>query len=108
MSDIKDRALEWLLADHTGTSSKTLCAHMLGIEIGHKSPPSDTDDRSRCIRLLNQIPEWWDRLDEMTAEPSPERLVISAKGMNVESNGWAEQIPLIIKEASLTPNERRN
>lgn len=99
---IEQRALEWLLSHDTGVSSKTLCAHMLGIETkGFQSPPSDADDRGRCIRLLNLIPEWWDRLDEMAETPSNEALVISSRGMNVETNGWAEQIPHIRREAEL-------
>lgn len=101
MSEIKDRALEWLLSGSTGVSSETLCAHMLGLTRGHySSPPSDAGDRSRCIQLLNKIPEWWDRLDELKDGSSPERLVISGRGINVERNGWAEQIPLIRKEAN--------
>jgi carbamoyltransferase len=28
--------------------------------------PADRDDRGRCIRLLNLIPEWWDRIPAVT------------------------------------------
>src|SRR4051812_16275735 len=62
----QDVALRWLLSDDTGTSSKTLCAHMLGIDtLRYQSPPSDRADRGRCIRLLQLIPEWQARLDEL-------------------------------------------
>ena len=100
MSSIEKRALEWLLSDDTGLSSKTLCAHMLGLPYGgHSSAPSDADDRGRCIRLLNKIPEWWDRLDEMASNKDIEVFVISGKGMDVEMQGWSKQIPLIRAEA---------
>lgn len=105
MDDLNYRALQWALGEHTGVSSKTLCGHMLGIDVAWKSPPSDADDRSRCIRLLQLIPEWESRLDEMADEPSPERLVISGRGMNVERNGWAEQVPLIRAEMAAQPQQ---
>jgi hypothetical protein len=99
----KDLALEWLFGGDTGVSSKALCAHMLGIEVKGAlgvMAPSDAADRGRCIRLLNKIPAWWDRLDEMAeTEPQKDVLVISASGINKEQNGWAKQIPLIRSEA---------
>lgn len=100
-------ASEWLLSGDTGISSKALCAHMLGMEPDHNMPPSDADDRGRCIRLLNKIPEWWVRLDEMAQYSPQESLVISSRGINTERRGWAEQIPLIRKEATPT-TEKEN
>lgn len=99
MNDIKDRALVWLLGGDTGLSSETLCAHMLGIEYkGHSSPPSDSADRGRCIRLLKLIPEWQERLEEMADLKGHSSLVIDAKGMRQEHNSWAKQIPMIREE----------
>ena len=73
------KLFEWLLSDDTGVSSKTLCRHMLGIkQIDFSGAPSDKWDRGRCVRLLKIMPQWIDRLDEIS---------------NLQ--GWNEQIPLI-------------
>lgn len=95
---ITTRALQWLFGDDTGTSSKTLCAHMLGIKDVRNSVPSDSADRGRCIRLLQLIPEWQPRLDEMAALPDRESMVFGASGTRVERESWADQIKLIKRE----------
>ena len=67
MNDERDVALQWLLGCDTGTSSKTICAVM----VGEKTPyycgdvPGDPDDFGRCYRLLKLIPTWRDRLQEV-------------------------------------------
>ena len=71
--------LGWLLSDDTGCSSMAICAWMLGKDYSHGFPPSDESDRGRCIRLLELMPEWVERLDEMKEI----------------SKNWAEQIDLI-------------
>lgn len=93
------RAIKWSLGSNTGTSSKTICAHMLGFQPLHPSAPWDASDRGRCIRLLKLIPEWLPRLSEL-ADKYPSREVVEwrADGKHVTTDGWAEQIPLIIKE----------
>ncbi len=95
---LKNRVIEWFLSGNTGVSSETLCAYMLGFKrVKYQSPPSDASDRWRCIQLLNTVPEWWERLDEL-AEAEPGR----PHTVNGETNhkyGWREQIPLIKKEA---------
>lgn len=91
---------EWATGTDTGLSSRSLCRFMLGIPAdnwGYEAP-YDADDRGRCIRLLNLIPEWWDRLDELTKLPSKESNLLSAKGIEIVQRGWKEQIPLIRKE----------
>lgn len=100
---IKARAAWWALSDDTGISSKTLANHMLGYENGNfTSPPSDADDRGRCIRLLELIPEWIERLPELAKDEKPsEAIVISASGIGADTNSWERQIPLIIKEGKL-------
>lgn len=95
---IEQRAIEWALSDDTGTSSKALCAHMIGIAHGRNMPPSDASDRGRCIRLLRLIPEWIPRLDELAQESPIESLECSSSGMHRAMNSWSEQIPLIRKE----------
>lgn len=59
--------LNWATGDDTGVSSEVLLRHMLGLKQHHwgNLSPTDSADRGRCIRLLNIIPEWWDRLDEL-------------------------------------------
>lgn len=95
---IVQRALEWLFSDDTGASSKTLCAHMLGIKGVRNSIPSDAADRGRCIRLLQLIPEWKDRLDEMAEMPAQRNMIMGADGMRSETETWADQLPLIKAE----------
>ena len=94
MKIISTKIIVWALGDDTGMSSKAICRFMLGIK-GDYSAPSDADDRGRCIRLLNLVPEWWDRLDEMAEIPGTK--VLTFEHGEVE-RGWKEQIPLIKKE----------
>lgn len=61
---IERRAAEWALSDDTGASSKTIARHMMGMDKSY-SYPSDGGDLGRCIRLLDAIPEWRERLPEM-------------------------------------------
>lgn len=81
--------INWATDDDTGASSEFLCRYLLGFDANKKwgySAPYDADDRGRCIRLLNKIPGWWDRLDELS-------------GVSEE---WEKQIPLIKAEANKT------
>ena len=102
MSDtIQKRANAWLLGDDTGMSSKMLAAHMLGLKPVRNTPPADASDRGRCIRLLEIIPEWIERLDEMKKYPNHEYLSFSSGGMETKSEGWSNQVELIKKEMNL-------
>lgn len=94
------KLLEWVIGDDYGLSSQAIVRFMLGI--GPKRSfydyPADSADRGRCIRLLNLVPEWWDRLDEMKDTPKA-RVYIWRDGKLVTyDEGWEEQIPLIKKE----------
>lgn len=98
------RAMQWALSDDTGTSSKTLCAFMLGMNQtngcrgwGASYPPSDADDRGRCIRLLKLIPEWLPRLPEL-AEANPGGNYDPEHPDKPVKSSWAYQIPLILQE----------
>lgn len=103
---IEVRALAWALSDDTGTSSKTIARWMTsthGITGAYFSPPSDGADRARCIRLLELIPEWLPRLNEMgkfydSIERQGQSFTISSSGISADDNTWARQIPLIAKE----------
>lgn len=68
--------MRWILSGDTGTSSKAICAHMQGIKPERESYPSDPADLGRCLRLLEQIPEWKPRIKEMA----------------VYGPGWAGQV----------------
>lgn len=68
---IQERVIKWLLSGDTGSSSKAICAHMIGSGSGDGySYPSDPSDLGRCLRLLELIPEWKPRIAEM-AQYSP-------------------------------------
>jgi hypothetical protein len=100
---ISTRALFWYLSGDTGVSSETIAHHMLGHpEPRMYGPPSDADDRGRCIRLLELIPEWIPRLPELAKNEKPrDGIVTSSSGISAEQNSWAKQIPLILKEGKL-------
>jgi hypothetical protein len=98
-ASIESRALFWALSGDTGNSSRTIAGHMTGNPTErHTMPPSDASDRGRCIRLLELIPEWIPRLPELAREKPQEGIVINSSGISTRTNGWADQIPLIIKE----------
>ena len=62
------RAIEWLFGDDTGLSSRTIAGVMLGLPpagIQYASIPHDAGDLGRCLRLLERVPEWRARLDEV-------------------------------------------
>jgi hypothetical protein len=96
--------IDWLTDDDTGESSKAIVRFMLGLppKNGYYSYPHDFSDRGRCIRLLNRIPKWWERLDEMGKLPLQEVNVFTNAKIEVRKSGWAEQISFIKKEAKLS------
>lgn len=62
-----NRPLRWIVGRDTGMSSKAIWAHMMGVQEGDISQfyPGDASDFGRCIRLLDLMPEWKERLPEM-------------------------------------------
>ncbi len=101
---VDERALFWALSSDTGVSSEAIAKHMTGTSTARISPPSDRSDRGRCIRLLELIPEWIPRLDEMRQYDVPEReqgIVINSSGISAYENSWSKQIPLIKEEGKL-------
>jgi len=100
---VEQRALFWALHCNTGISSESIARHMTGGE-GRVSPPSDSSDRARCIRLLEIIPEWIPRLNELLKydESKPETgITINSSGISAYENSWSKQIPLIMSEGKL-------
>ncbi len=82
-ASLEMRAAAWLLSGDTGTSSETICAAMLGIEIdrGHRSLPDvprDMGDFGRCHRLLAAFPEWRSRLSEVAIQHAQWRRLVAA------------------------------
>lgn len=105
---VEVRALFWALAGETGTSSKAIAKHMTGFSSEQPfgfMPPSDSSDRRRCINLLELIPEWIARLQEMVKydapDTKPQGIVINSSGISANTNTWAKQIPLIMQEGKL-------
>lgn len=60
------KALEWIVGDDTGISSKTIWSVMMGVAIDRADKPYDPSDFGRCYRLLKLIPEWRNRLEEVS------------------------------------------
>ncbi len=61
---MKEKALAWIVGGDTGASSKALWAVMMG-QKSDKSFPHDPSDLGRCLRLLDKVPEWKPRMNEM-------------------------------------------
>lgn len=100
---IDQRALFWALSGDTGISSEAIAKHMTGNVPIRMMPPSDADDRGRCIRLLELIPEWINRLPEMVQydQGADNGVIISASGISANHNSWQKQIPMIMREGKL-------
>lgn len=68
ISETIQKAIEWIISDDIGISSKVIFAVMMGINpenIRDKSTPCDPSDFGRCYRLLKLIPDWQNRIDEL-------------------------------------------
>lgn len=103
---IEKRALFWSLSGDTGISSEAICAHMTGNPTNKTwgfQAPSDMSDRGRCIRLLELIPEWIERLPEMVQYDAGNVIINGAKPIprSEDSHSWTQQIPLIMQEGRL-------
>ena len=69
---------EWALSGRTGSSSKFMAVHLMGLQNSDnfKSHPSDGGDFERCLGLLEAVPELRQHLDKMkTASPYWKALV---------------------------------
>ena len=64
------KALNWIVGDDTGISSRAIWTHMMGLP---KVPewagnwPLDPSDFGRCYRLLGLMPAWRPRMGEMAS-----------------------------------------
>ena len=82
------RLAQWFATGSVGTSSKAI-ALWLSAGVRGDGPPSDPSDLSRCLALLDAIPEWKDRVGEMAS--AGERWVPFAER-------WAELVALFNEE----------
>jgi len=75
--DTKDKIIQWLLSDDTGISSMAIVSQMTGFKTGQWGDdyPTDGYDFGRCQRLLEKIPEFMVRIEEM-AQSSPQWAVL--------------------------------
>ena len=85
------RALMWMLNGETGLSSIAIARRMLGVppREGHHRHhdifhPLDPADMRRCLLLLDWIPGWAGRIDEM-ADVSPQWAKLVAKWGEIEA-----------------------
>lgn len=62
---LDDNAQQYLAAGVRGASAKSIAAHLGGFGDQDGSYPHDADDFARCEALLDAIPEFRERLDEM-------------------------------------------
>lgn len=75
MTDLCE-VIKWLCGEDTGRSSRAIALHMTtGICDG--SFPWDPSDLGRCLRLLEQFPEWKTRLPEMAVYGPKWRALVS-------------------------------
>lgn len=65
----KDNLIAWLLTEETGLSSCAIAAHFTGNAQEYEDMqfhPRDVGDFGRCVRLLDVVPEWRERIQEMS------------------------------------------
>lgn len=74
--DTKDKIIKWFIWDDTGISSRAIVSQMTGFKTQRWSDhPADGGDFGRCHRLLEAVPEFKVRIEEM-AQRSPQWAVL--------------------------------
>jgi hypothetical protein len=68
---VNERAMFWMAQGEKGKSSLTIWNCLMGNSNFEISHPFDPDDFRRCYKLLEQVPEWNSRLDQLK-ELSPQ------------------------------------
>jgi len=64
---VSERADKWINGSDKGSSSKAIWAVMMGEKPERHAYPNDGSDLGRCMRLLELIPEWRERLFHMAS-----------------------------------------
>lgn len=69
----RNKFLEWMLfSDDTGISSKNIGSMiLLGKPTRMHGYPHDPSDLNRCVKLLNEIPEFRDHMDKVAKIGGP-------------------------------------
>lgn len=65
MTETAHRVAAWRETGRTGSSSKTMAAHLMGETVPSPSYPHDAADFGRCLGLLEAVPEFRDRIKEL-------------------------------------------
>lgn len=75
--DTKDKIIMWMLSGDTGISSEAIVSQMTGFKTYRcgSDYPRDRGDFGRCHRLLEAVPEFMPRIEEM-AQRSPQWAVL--------------------------------
>ncbi len=66
-SSYADRVFDWLVSGEVGESSRAIHAKLSGRAEVVDATPHDASDLVRCMLLLDRIPEWRDRMGEMSS-----------------------------------------
>jgi len=69
--DIELKALWWITNGNVGMSSKTMWLCFMNQPIQRIYHPYDPDDFSRCYKLLESVPEWKERILELSKLSTP-------------------------------------
>lgn len=96
-SAVSPELREWLLRGERGVSSEAIASHMTGIPFGGRSmsPPSDPSDLRRCRLLLERVPEFAPRVNEMATVGKGWAAIIAiwndlCRTMDEESPYWRD------------------
>lgn len=65
--DIEAKANWWITNGHVGNSSQTIWSFFMGVKDFRINHPYDQDDFSRCYKLLEAVPEWRERILELSS-----------------------------------------
>jgi hypothetical protein len=68
---IIEKANWWITNGHVGMSSKTMWSCFMGVQKFQINHPYDPDDFSRCFKLLEAVPEWKERILELSSLSIP-------------------------------------
>ncbi len=69
--DTESKALWWITNGHVGLSSKTMWLCFMNQPNPRINHPYDPDDFSRCYKLLEAVPEWKERISELSKLSAP-------------------------------------
>lgn len=64
--DVKEKAMWWFSNGEKGMSSETMWAYFMHNTTTQAHHPYDPDDFKRCYKLLEAVPEWKERILELS------------------------------------------